>query len=273
VLGVNSRPDGVVIVPFPAAAWFVGAVMDMPPIEMLERAALNAVPAPRQALCGAAVVRAGHGGSGRINSATWLDPVDDAELPVRVQRIEGWYERLGLRPRFRLTPLAPPALEPLLMARGYARMGETIVMVGVLDGLPLPDGPAEVAEAPDEAWFGASEGGAARRAERMAELRLFPSLLLVPAAWVSVRVEGRIASVAYVAVDGAVAVLSGVATLPVMRGRGLARRACLAAFGWARSEGARVVCLQVQAENDAALSLYRRLGFRQSYRYVYRLRG
>lgn len=247
--------------------------MEMPPIEELERASLNAVPAPRQALCGAAVVRAGYGGAGRVNSATWLDPADGADLPARVQRIEGWYERLGLRPRFRLTPLAPPSLEPLLMARGYARMGETIVMVGALDGLPLPDGPAETAEAPDEAWFDVSEGGAARAVERMAELRLFPSLLLVPASWVSVQLEGRVASVAQVVADGTIAVLSGVATLPVMRGRGLARRACLAAFGWARSEGARVACLQVEAENDAALSLYRRLGFRQSYRYAYRVRG
>lgn len=247
-------------------------VMDLPPIEALERSSLNAVPAPRQALCGAAVVRAGQGGAGRVNSTTWLDPTDGADLPARVQRIEGWYARLGLPARFRLTPLSPPGLEPLLMARGYARMGETIVMGGALDGLPLPDGPAETAEAPDDAWFDASEGGAARVAERMAELRLFPSLLMVPASWASVRMEGRIASVAQVVADGPIAVLSGVATLPVMRGRGLARRVCLASFGWARSEGARHACLQVEAENDPALSLYRRLGFREAYRYVYRVR-
>ena len=247
--------------------------MEMPPIEVLERSSLNAVPAPRQALYGAAVVRAGHGGAGRVNSTTWLDPADGAGLPARVQRIEGWYARLGLPARFRLTPLSPPALETLLMARGYARMGETIVMAGALDGLPLPDGPADTAEAPDEAWFDASEGAAARAAERMAELRQFPSLLLLPAAWVSVRVEGRVATVAQAVADGAVAVLSGVATLPAMRGRGLARRACLAAFGWARSEGARLACLQVEAENDAALSLYRRLGFRECYRDAYRVLG
>lgn len=246
--------------------------MEMPPVGILERAALNAVPAPRQALCGSAVVRAGHGGAGRVNSATWLDPEDGADLPARVQRIEGWYARSGLPSRFRLTPLSPAALEPVLMARGYGRTGETIVMVGALDGLPLPDGPAETAEAPDQAWFDAAEAAAARSAARMAELRLFPALLLVPAAWVAVRVEGRVASVACVAADGAVAVLSGVATLPAMRGRGLARRACLASFGWARSEGARVACLQVEVDNDAALSLYRRLGFRESYRYAYRVR-
>lgn len=245
--------------------------MEPPPIAVLERAMLNALPAPRQALCGAAAVRAAAGGAGRLNGATWLDPGDGADLPARLQRIETWYARLGLPPRFRLTPLAPPALEPLLIGRGYARTGEGIVMAGALDELTLPEGPVTIAEAPDAAWFEAA-GAAGLEPARLAELRALAALVLPPAAWVAVPAEGRVAAVAYVALDGAVAVLAGLATLPALRGRGLARRACLAAFGWARAEGGRCACLQVGAAKDAALSLCRRLGLREVYRCAERIR-
>ncbi len=219
------------------------------------------------------MVRAGDGGAARLNSAAWLDPTDEDGLPARLARIETWYARLGLPTRFRLTPLAPPSLEPLLMHRGYGRQGETVVMTGPLDGLPLPDGSAEVAEEPDEAWFETSEAAAGRSPARLAEQRATPSLLVVPAAWITVRVDLRPVSVAFVGVDGPLAGLSWLATLPALRGQGLGRRACLAAFAWARAEGARIAWLQVEAENDAALSLYRRLGFREAYRYAYRVRA
>ncbi|MFQ3622529.1 MAG: GNAT family N-acetyltransferase, partial [Acetobacteraceae bacterium] len=150
---------------------------------------------------------------------------------------------------------------------------ETLVMTGALDGLPLPDGSAEAAEEPDEAWFEASEAAAGRSPARLAEQRAAPSLLMVPAAWITVRVEARAVSVASVGVDGPLAGLSWLATLPALRGQGMGRRACLAAFAWARAEGARIAWLQVEAENDAALSLCRRLGFREAYRCAYRVRA
>jgi len=246
--------------------------MEGPAIGAVERACLTAVPAQRVAFDGAAVIRAGHGagGSGRANSACWLDPGDDAALPQRLARIEGWYERLGLTPRLRITPLAPPGLERLLAHRGWGRSGETLVMAAGLDALPLPDGETEMAEAPSEAWLALREAGGEASPARMAEKRATAALLMVPGAWIGVPHEGRLGAVAFAAAVGELAMLGDVTTLPPWRGRGLGRRACLAALGWARAEGARWGVLQVEADNDAALSLYRRLGFRELYRYAYR---
>lgn len=249
--------------------------MDLPDIHAIERACLTAVPAARVALDGSAVIRAGggRGGSGRANSSCWLDPEDDAALPERVARIESWYARLGHAPKVRITPLTPPALDRLLAHRGWVRSGETVVMAAPLDGLPLPDGTARVEEGPDEHWLMVREAASDASPGRMAEKRATAGLLMVPGAWISVSAEGRVGAVAFAAAVGPLAMLGDVATLPPFRGRGLGRRACLAALGWARSEGARFGVLQVEADNDAALSLYRRLGFREVYRYAYRTLG
>ena len=55
--------------------------------------------------------------------------------------------------------------------------------------------------------------------------------------------------------------ISNVAVDPVFRGRGMARRLMEAALEYAASRGGHVVTLQVRADNDAALHLYRTMGF------------
>jgi ribosomal protein S18 acetylase RimI-like enzyme len=249
--------------------------LQTPDIRAIERACLTAVPAERVAFDGAAIIRAGGGlgGSGRANSACWLDPADEEDLPARIARIEAWYARLGRAAKVRITPLAPVALERLLAQRGWVRADETVVMAAPLDGLPLPDGQTRMDEAPNEAWLLVREAASGASPGRMAEKRATPALLMVPGAWISVPEDGRVGAVAFAAVVGPLAMLGDVATLLPYRGRGLGRRACLAALGWARAEGARVGVLQVEADNDAALSLYRRLGFREVYRYAYRAPG
>ena len=46
-----------------------------------------------------------------------------------------------------------------------------------------------------------------------------------------------------------------------------------AALRWARMRGAKTAWLQVVADNAAALSLYRKLGFVEAYRYAYWRKG
>ncbi|MDP3898029.1 MAG: GNAT family N-acetyltransferase, partial [Mesorhizobium sp.] len=70
--------------------------------------------------------------------------------------------------------------------------------------------------------------------------------------------------------DGDVAGLFEVASAASARGRGFGRRVVLSALKWARLRGAKVAWLQVEADNAAAVGLYRSLGFREIYRYHYR---
>lgn len=65
-------------------------VADLDEVALLERAALNAVPAPRVAWDGPFVVRAFLGGTGRANAACSLDLSPDPGLEGRVARPAAW---------------------------------------------------------------------------------------------------------------------------------------------------------------------------------------
>ena len=65
--------------------------------------------------------------------------------------------------------------------------------------------------------------------------------------------------------------LFDIATDPSARGRGHARRLVRGLMGWARGKGAMQAYLQVTVGNDAARALYDSLGYKESYRYNYRL--
>jgi predicted GNAT family acetyltransferase len=65
-----------------------------------------------------------------------------------------------------------------------------------------------------------------------------------------------------------VAALGNVATLPEARGRGLATAACARLCRVLLEDGIETIGLNVQAENDAAVRAYTKLGFRVVAPYV-----
>ena len=92
----------------------------------------------------------------------------------------------------------------------------------------------------------------------------FAPRLLATGRYVGIRRDGRLVSVAGVHVHSPrwrVAALGNVATLPELRGQGLARGACAALCGLLLEDGIETIGLNVHRDNAAALSTYTRLGF------------
>lgn len=243
-------------------------------IARVEAANLSAWPASRTAFDGTWVLRRtpGHA-SKRLNCLTFLDPADAGDTPVRLSAALADFERLGLAPVVRVTPLTPPALVALLDAAGWERFDETLTLVLDLERLaaaPLPD--VEVIdEGPRGDWAAAMKRTGSAKADDLAAL---VALLerIVPESALSVafdRHTGKVAAASLAVADRGLVGLFDVGTVKALRRRGFGRQAVAGALAWGRGRGARLGYLQVTAGNPA-IALYERLGFRELYRGDYR---
>jgi ribosomal protein S18 acetylase RimI-like enzyme len=183
----------------------------------------------------------------------------------------------GLHPYVRITPFSQPAgLDRHLADLGMARIDDTRVMVlASLDALT-----AEGAEAfdvrPIEAtdpetfadWVGRARGSSAGERSAHAERIGKPA---VPHHAVLAKDErGDVVAAGLAVVEGDVAGLYDVFTAEAARGRGHAERVCRHLLAYAATQGATVGYLQVDAANEVARRIYRRLGFADGYSYHYR---
>lgn len=244
--------------------------MDMAEIARLEDLALTAWPAPLALLHDGWQVRAGGGHTGRANSVNIVGP---GSLPVagKVDLAEAFHRAHGLPPCFRQTPLFPAELVGELDRRGYRHHQPSLVLA--LDALPdgAPDLGVRVEGRWDRGWLDGYRTLIPIPGAELPWLHRILSAIPVPCLYAGLALEGTLVAVAMAVVDRGWVGLYKVATHPDHRGRGLARRVLLAVLAEARALGATKAYLQVAAENGPALGLYRGMGFREAYGYVYRV--
>lgn len=242
----------------------------------LEERALNAWPALSTLLADGWALRFAAGFTKRANSVNVIAPgrEDGAEaLEARIAWAEAIYAAQGLPAIFRLSPLAPAALDAALAARGYARFDESLVQVATLDAAAAPDAEVAIAPRADAGWCAdAARLGALAPAEEATLARML-ARIVPQAAFATLRAEeGRAVALGLAIAERGMAGLFEIMVDPARQGRGLGGRVCRALMAWARDgAGASAAYLQVTAGNAPALGLYRRLGFTTAYRYHYRV--
>jgi N-acetylglutamate synthase len=247
-------------------------------IAALEIAANEAWPAPVVERLGEWWLRAADGWTGRANSAL---PVGDPGQPLAeaVDSVQRWYAERGLPARMNVPlPLAAP-VNALLDERGW-RSGpqvvvQTVRLADLLHAVPeRPDlPPVGLSPAPTSdwldmisAWKGRKTGGrlpaAARHVltavDQVRFAHLYADGTLLAAARGTVTGQGRWLGLALIEVA------------PAARRTGFARHVIGGLAMWAASVGATDAYLQVDEGNEAALGLYRRLGFTTHHTYATR---
>ena len=252
------------------------------------------------------LLRAAGGFTGRANSAL---PLGDPGLPLddALAEVTRWYRDRGLPPMIALpvplaagdaraagpaqpatrTPAAPhrqPApreadgpgreLDEQLAQRCWpARTGPAFFMVADLPlAIPaddLAEGQAvRVSAEPDDAW--------AARYHYRGQDHLPPVARQVltsarEQSFVSIRDGGEVLAIARLSAVAGWAGLTAVEVHPGHRRRGLGRAITAMACRVAEQRGIPRVFLQVETDNAPAQALYKRLGFRYSHRYHYRV--
>jgi ribosomal protein S18 acetylase RimI-like enzyme len=240
-------------------------------VRRFEAAGFRAWPASSVHYDGTWVIRltAGHSAK-RLNSVNPLDPSDTRDLDERIARAARRFDAYGRPVVFRLSPLAGTTLTRRLDVEVWDHFSESLVMMmplveaavdDVVDLIPLKDVGRYIGAAIHV--HGHDPSIRPGLSELIGAIQPETGLFSLEKA------GGPVASAICVH-DGELAGLFEIATHAQARGKGHGRRIVLSALKWARLRGARVAWLQVEADNEAAISLYRSIGFFEAYRYHYR---
>lgn len=218
------------------------------------------------------ILRASGGYTKRANS---VNPHFGSSLPLqeKLDHCEGFFAARGLPSIFRLTPISQPTgLDGFLEQRGYTTLDPTFVMTGPVRHLPA-SGTRAVRSAPAEAWHAAFGSLRALPPERREHHRWIVDHADGESLFALIEQDGRPTACGLgVLVEDALG-LFDLLTAEVHRRQGLGTSVLGHVLEWASTRGARTAYLQVHSQNDAAVALYRRLGFEVAYPYWYRIEG
>jgi GNAT superfamily N-acetyltransferase len=203
---------------------------------------------------------------------------EPGDLLDAVERCEALYCGRGLPTIFKLTEAdVASGLDLLLDARGYRVVDPTSVQLrdALLSRAPLgePADSLRVEHELSDAFSAACmrlNGVAAEMHGQLREILLRAQQRCRAMAFASVERDGEIVAQGVGVEQGGLVCLCEIVAAPAQRRRGLASVVVAALCQWAGARGAQP-WLQVVAANSGALALYDQFGFREAYRYWYRV--
>lgn len=245
-------------------------------IRTIEEAAFGAWPALAQVLDDGWILRFADGHTKRANSVNPTYP-STGDVETKITRAEGWFRARGLPPIFRVTPLAEPAdLDARLAARGYEAFETSRALhnpeLGAIAPAELPAGVSLRVDArPDQGWLDAYLALTPLDARKVAALKRMLDLIVPTACFGWLHEAGQPLAAAFVVVQGGLMGTYDVVTAPEARRRGLMRALLSRLTVSAGAAGATSGAIFVVATNAPAGALYEGLGYRELYRYHYRM--
>ncbi|MEN0087257.1 MAG: GNAT family N-acetyltransferase [Pseudomonadota bacterium] len=243
----------------------------LPVVRRLEAVGLRAWPSQDSSYDGAWLYRVSPTQDGRrINSITPLDPGDDRDVPARLKQAKVRFDAAGRPLIFRETPLIPAKLMAALTQDDWQPEGASLVQTCALAQTALDEAKEQLPYRDVAKWSEQftqirerSADQAAPLAEAIAAIEPEVGLFLTQDD------DGEPLATVMAVHDGDMVGLFEVAVAPAMQRQGLAKSLVLSALRWAQKRGARTAWLQVEADNEAALALYGKLGFATAYPYQY----
>lgn len=236
-----------------------------PDLLAIERAAVRGWPAFETHAIDGWLARWASGGSVRANSVAALDWTG-GDLDVAIARVVDFYRRRDAVPRFTICDAsAPEGLDDALDRAGWVRRGDHVTMAKWVgpDRESAPD--VMLLDRPGPAWLAVYLEGLSH--DRLPVAARLVAGVPAPRKLFAAYRDGGIVASGMSVLDGALASVQCMATLPRARRTGAAAAVLAAIEDWAAGQGARRLYLQTDAANEAAISLYRKAGFTIAGRY------
>ena len=242
-------------------------------LSRIEDASLNASTPPQQRWVDGWLLRLSPGKAQRARS---INAVADGHLPLaeRLALCHAEFQAAGLPTLVRLTPFSKPAgLDDFLANLGYTRHDDSLVMA--CDKLPThsePFPPGITMESVSNEVYAHIVGKfrSSSPQERQAHRQRLENSPVPYQGSILRDTSREVVACAQMTLESGMVGLYDVFTDSAWRGRGLSRQLCGALLSQARTQGAKLGYLQVDALNAPARAVYIKLGFRDAYSYHYR---
>jgi len=210
----------------------------------------------------------------RANSVLALGAEETFELLV--DHAEAFYRQRCAPTLIQVsTASAPQDLAGYLKARGYRSSALTLVQGAATLDVVDSSQPAieiEISESTTDEWFRVYWSVEAVRGRRDPDMVVFRNALLfpsLPTVFATARSGSAVAGVGQLVIERGWGGVQCMATDPDHRGQGIARAVLRGLAEEAIRRGVRQMYLAVMADNDAAVALYDKAGFRTAHEYSY----
>ncbi len=242
-------------------------------IRLIEELSVNAWPAARTLLYDGWVLRFAGGYTRRANSVHPLYP-STLEPREKIRTCEQLYREQRLPVIFKLTPASEPGrLDTLLAELGYRYDALTCVHRLDLrdwdDPLPVT---TDLSEESSEQWHADFARMSGMKDSNRAAHREIVRSILLPTCFASISAGSHVAACGLGVLQAGYIGLYDIVTDAGFRRLGYGERIVRDLLTWGKRQGAHTAYLQVMADNTPALRLYGKVGYREEYRYWYRVK-
>lgn len=240
----------------------------------LQELMVAGMPPLRSTSVGGWLLREASGYTGRANSAL---PLGDPGLPLpqTLSEVGDWYTGRNQAPLLQVYgpdgfEVSCDAVGRAALEAGWTAFQRTLVLTASVDALTdaAPRNSSMTArvaaDLDDDWWFGAAER---EQEHRGTAAQIFD--LVQDGEYVTMTADGNVVAVGRIAFASAWAGVFSVHVLPAHRRQGIAREVMAVSARRAQTRGIRSMYLQVSRDNEAAVALYRSLGFRIHHEYWY----
>ena len=216
------------------------------------------------------------------SEATWWagavlmhKPRQSPALQTSIATAENFYAARGAPARFQVCPACPADLDAELSRRRYAVESVVSLQVAITQRIAAqPSAPSlhvDISGDLNTEWFQAMMMAApGPDADPASEWRLLQRVK-APSAYAMVSISRQAIAVGRAVADTGWVGVFNMASLPHARRRGAASAVLVALADWAIGQGCPDTYLQVEADNTAAVRLYRQAGFEELCTYHYRI--
>lgn len=243
---------------------------DLKLTEELEYRLLNAWPSLECQFYRGWVARFANGYTKRANSAAplWQGAELDGAL---IDHIVDQFRLMRVRPTFRLTGLEQQGTDALLAERGFAEYQPSYCMIhDDLSQFEAEDSITINTDLPEQ-WL--HDAVRSQEEGSVSVLRDIVSRIRQPHGFATLVMDDQPVAWGLGVVERGFVGLYDIVVQPELRGLGLGRRVMSGLIAWGRERDARQAYLQVREDNEVARSLYASIGFRDAYRYYFRVLG